>query len=57
VQRKQLGSRGDGTTAAEIQLGGDAAFVLAEPMVAEALEATVAELERFCEQRALKNAV
>ncbi len=57
MQRKQLGSRGDGTTAAEIQLGGDAAFVLAEPMVAEALEATVAELERFCEQRALKNAV
>lgn len=36
---------------------GETAFAPAEPTVAEALETKVAELERFCGQLALENAV
>ncbi len=41
----------------EYDLRGDAAFAPAEPTATEGLEAKVAELERFCGQLALENAV
>ena len=41
----------------EYDLRGDAAFAPVEPTATEALEAKVAELERFCGQLALENTV
>lgn len=41
----------------EYDLRGDAAFAPGESTASEALEAKVAELERFCGQLALENAV
>ncbi len=41
----------------EYDLRGDAAFTPTESTAAEGLEAKVAELERFCGQLALENAV
>jgi len=41
----------------EYDLRGDTAFAPVEPTATEALEAKVAELERFCGQLALENAV
>ena len=41
----------------EYDLRGDAAFALAQPTATDGLEAKVAELERFCGQLALENAV
>ena len=41
----------------EYDLRGEAAFAPAQPTQSEALEAKVAELERFCRQLALENAV
>jgi len=41
----------------EYDLRGDAAFAPVEATATEALEAKVAELERFCRQLALENAV
>ena len=41
----------------EYDLRGEAAFARVEPTATEALEAKVAELERFCGQLALENTV
>jgi transposase-like protein len=41
----------------EYDLRGEAAFAPAQPTQTEALEAKVAELERFCGQLALENTV
>jgi transposase len=41
----------------EYELRGEAAFAPAEPTPTQALEAKVAELERFCGQLAMENAV
>jgi transposase-like protein len=41
----------------EYELHGEAAFTPPEPTPSQALEAKVAELERFCGQLAMENAV
>ena len=41
----------------EYEARGEAAFALVEPTPTQALEAKVAELERFCGQLAMENAV